>query len=72
MPELPEVETIKRGLAKYLQGHKVLKVEVRFRKRFEGENIRLKSFIINGIRTIVPTMPIYAKLSRFPIFLVHF
>ena len=41
MPELPEVETIKRGLAKYLQGHKVLKVEVRFRKRFEGEEKRL-------------------------------
>lgn len=38
MPELPEVETIRRGLEKYLVGHKVLSVEVRFRKTLkEGE-----------------------------------
>lgn len=38
MPELPEVETIRKGLEKYLLGHKITKVEVRARKLLaEGE-----------------------------------
>lgn len=38
MPELPEVETIRRQLEKYLVGHKITKVEVRARKILaEGE-----------------------------------
>jgi len=32
MPELPEVETIRRGLEKYLVGHTIERVEVRTRK----------------------------------------
>ncbi|RJQ38179.1 bifunctional DNA-formamidopyrimidine glycosylase/DNA-(apurinic or apyrimidinic site) lyase [Candidatus Microgenomates bacterium] len=36
MPELPEVETIKLGLQKYLVGHKVLDVEVNVPKIFQG------------------------------------
>lgn len=32
MPELPENETIRRGLEKYVKGHKVSRVEVRFAK----------------------------------------
>jgi formamidopyrimidine-DNA glycosylase len=39
MPELPEVETIKRQLQVFLVGHKILKVTVNFRKTLkEGED----------------------------------
>ena len=37
MPELPEVETIKLGLQKYLVGHKIEDVEIRVPKIFQGE-----------------------------------
>lgn len=36
MPELPEVETIRRGLEHYLVGHKILDVEIKVPKLFEG------------------------------------
>jgi formamidopyrimidine-DNA glycosylase len=36
MPELPEVETLKLGLKKYLVGHKIEKIEVRVPKIFQG------------------------------------
>lgn len=36
MPELPEVETIRRGLEHYFVGHKIQSVEVRVPKLFEG------------------------------------
>jgi len=41
MPELPEVETIKRGLEKYLVGHTVKQVEVRFRKTLKEDEDKL-------------------------------
>lgn len=44
MPELPEVETIKLGLQKYLIGKKLERVEIRLQKLFEGE----ASKITNG------------------------
>lgn len=34
MPELPEVETIRAGLEKYLVGHKIIDIEIRDRKIF--------------------------------------
>ena len=37
MPELPEVETIKLGLQKYLLGKKIVGVEVRLRRIFSGD-----------------------------------
>ncbi len=37
MPELPEVDTIRLGLQKYLVGHKIENVEVRLRKIFSGD-----------------------------------
>ena len=36
MPELPEVETIRLGLQKYLVGHKILSVDVKVNKIFQG------------------------------------
>lgn len=37
MPELPEVETIRMGLEKYLVGHKIEDVEVKVAKLFQGD-----------------------------------
>lgn len=37
MPELPEVETIKRSLDKYIKGQTILKVEIRVPKLFQGD-----------------------------------
>lgn len=37
MPELPEVETIRLGLQKYLVGHKIESVEIKLPKIFEGD-----------------------------------
>jgi len=37
MPELPEVETIKRGLGKTIVGKKIVKVEVLREKSFKGD-----------------------------------
>lgn len=36
MPELPEVETIRLGLQRYLVGHKIKSVEIRLPKIFTG------------------------------------
>lgn len=41
MPELPEVETIKRGLLKELVGHKISSVDVRVKKEFIGDEKKL-------------------------------
>jgi len=46
MPELPEVETIRIGLEKYLVGHKITKVEVRWRKSLpENENKLVEGYV---------------------------
>ncbi|EKD85792.1 MAG: Formamidopyrimidine-DNA glycosylase [uncultured bacterium] len=37
MPELPEVETIRLGLSKYLVGHKILDVNVKLKRIFTGD-----------------------------------
>ena len=49
MPELPEVETIRRSLGKYLIGHKITAVEVHY-KNFEGEGKRLIGGKVTRIR----------------------
>lgn len=36
MPELPEVETVRLQLQKYLIGHKITDVDIRYGKKFEG------------------------------------
>lgn len=37
MPELPEVETIRRGLHKYLVGHRIERVEIHLAKQISGD-----------------------------------
>ena len=37
MPELPEVETIRLGLQKYLVGHKIVDVDVKLKRIFTGD-----------------------------------
>jgi formamidopyrimidine-DNA glycosylase len=43
MPELPEVETIKLGLQKYLVGHKIENVEVKLPRIFTGDTKNIKN-----------------------------
>jgi formamidopyrimidine-DNA glycosylase len=48
MPELPEVETVKRGLEKLLVGHKVLKVESDWAKSFPNSSASVDGFLVNS------------------------
>lgn len=50
MPELPEVETIRLGLQKYLVGHKILAVEILNPKSFEGDKNQILASKIIDIR----------------------
>jgi formamidopyrimidine-DNA glycosylase len=48
MPELPEVETIRRGLEDYLLGHIIVSVEINYLKIFVGDpNILVGTKILN-------------------------
>src|SRR3990172_6786050 len=49
MPELPEVETIRIQLEKYIVEHKVKRVEARY-KNFEGNGRHLEGGKVEGIR----------------------
>lgn len=50
MPELPEVETIRLGLQKYLVGHKIVAVDVRLRKMVTGDTQHVIGSKITGVR----------------------
>src|SRR3990167_688891 len=50
MPELPEVETIKLGLQKYLVGHKILDVEVKVAKPFQGDPKQIVGAKVKDVR----------------------
>lgn len=50
MPELPEVETIRGGLEKYLVGHKIAGVEVRLGKIVTGDTAHVTGGKIKGVR----------------------
>jgi len=52
MPELPEVETIKLQLGKFLVGHKIVYVEVKNRRVFQGDENK----IINA-KTLITNIP---------------
>lgn len=50
MPELPEVETIRLGLEKYLVGHKITGVEVKLRKIVTGDTADVIGAKVKAIR----------------------
>ncbi len=50
MPELPEVETIKRGLNKFILNKKIIQVEVLCEKSFIGKITDVKSHKVIGLR----------------------
>jgi formamidopyrimidine-DNA glycosylase len=50
MPELPEVETMRLQLKKLLTGHKIMSVEVRNRKTFQGDERKITNFKIIDVR----------------------
>jgi formamidopyrimidine-DNA glycosylase len=52
MPELPEVETLKLGLQKYLVGHKIEDVEVRVGKIFQGNPKDAIGAKVTGIKRV--------------------
>lgn len=50
MPELPEVETIRLGLQKYLVGHRIVDVEVRLKKMITGDTQHIINSKVTGVR----------------------
>lgn len=50
MPELPEVETIRRGLEKYLLQHTIDDIEVLLAKQFIGDAGQVISATVTGVR----------------------
>jgi len=52
MPELPEVETIRLGLQKYLVGHKIIDIQIRVAKLFIGNKNDVIGAKIIGLRRI--------------------
>jgi len=52
MPELPEVETLKLGLKKYLVGHKIEDIEIRVPKIFQGNPKDVIGATVTGVKRI--------------------
>src|SRR3990167_497313 len=52
MPELPEVETLRLGLQRYLVGHKIVDVEIRIPKMFVGNKNDVIGAKIVGLKRI--------------------
>lgn len=52
MPELPEVETIRRGLDKYLVGRTIKSIEIRAAKVFTGDENSIIGSKIIGVRRL--------------------
>jgi len=50
MPELPEVETIRLQLQKFIVGHKITDIEIRWQKIFTGEKEKVIGSKILGVR----------------------
>ena len=50
MPELPEVETMRLQLAKFLIRHKIISVEVKNRKTFQGDEGHIIGGKVTGVR----------------------
>jgi len=52
MPELPEVETLKLGLQKYVVGHKIENVQVRVEKIFQGDKNKITGAKVTDIKRV--------------------
>ncbi|OGH17160.1 MAG: DNA-formamidopyrimidine glycosylase [Candidatus Levybacteria bacterium RIFCSPHIGHO2_02_FULL_40_18] len=52
MPELPEVETLRLGLIKYVLGHKILDVEILHPKVFQGEKEKVIGSTVKDARRV--------------------
>lgn len=52
MPELPEVETLRLGLIKYVVGHKILDVELAHPKIFQGDKKNAIGAKITGVKRV--------------------
>ena len=52
MPELPEIETVKLGLQKYLVGHKIEKIEIKIPKMLAGPQKQILGTKITKIKRI--------------------
>ena len=58
MPELPEVESIKLQLVRYLVGHKVLGVDIRNQKIFQGRVDDVAGARVGGVRRFAKVLSI--------------
>lgn len=58
MPELPEVETVKLGLIKYLVGHKILKVILNNPKVFTGDVKSIEGAKVKNVRRFAKVLTI--------------
>ncbi|MCL4419059.1 bifunctional DNA-formamidopyrimidine glycosylase/DNA-(apurinic or apyrimidinic site) lyase [Patescibacteria group bacterium] len=52
MPELPEVETLKLGLRKYLVGHKIQDIDIRVPKIFQGDRNKAIGSKVTDIKRV--------------------
>lgn len=50
MPELPEVESVKLQLQKYLVGHTINSIEIRHENIFEGDTSKIEGALVTAIR----------------------
>lgn len=70
MPELPEVETIRRQLSEVLVGKKISTVEVLRAKSFGGEYEKLKGWVVEKIDRKSKIIEIYFK-NREELMIIH-
>src|SRR5688572_5121857 len=69
MPELPEVETLRLGLHKYLVGHKILEVKISSRRIFRDSEDQIIGGKILGVRRFAKVIVI--DLSNNKSLVVH-
>jgi formamidopyrimidine-DNA glycosylase len=58
MPELPEVETLRLGLSKYLIGHTILDVEIKSKRIFKDDGKQIIGTKIIGVRRFAKVLSI--------------
>ena len=65
MPELPEVESIKLQLSKYVVGHKIEAVDVRNQKIFQGKTSDVVGAKIKEIRRFAKVQELKSRYGRY-------